>query len=250
MIRTQKVRVGGGDMDGQNLTQGFRIACNTTAGLIEKCIKPIRRIRMLKTPVKKMRRDERGITGLETAIILIAFVVVASVFAYTVLSAGIFSSQKAQEAVYTGLQTARSTMELRGDVVAESNGTAITSLVLCVANALNGQSIDLTPPGNSTTHPGLASPGSSNVVVVSFSDSTQRIDDLYWTAEELGNSTAGGHILGPGQTFQMTIDLEAVAGHGIGTYDTFEIDIKPPVGSVLTIEKTTPAQLEPYMVLN
>ncbi|HUV53535.1 MAG TPA: archaellin/type IV pilin N-terminal domain-containing protein, partial [Dehalococcoidia bacterium] len=42
-----------------------------------------------------MRRDERGITGLETAIILIAFVVVASVFAYTVLSAGIFSSQKA-----------------------------------------------------------------------------------------------------------------------------------------------------------
>ena len=29
--------------------------------------------------------DQRGITGLETAIILIAFVVVASVFAFTVL---------------------------------------------------------------------------------------------------------------------------------------------------------------------
>ena len=36
---------------------------------------------------------ERGITGLETAIILIAFVVVASVFAFTVLSTGIFSSE-------------------------------------------------------------------------------------------------------------------------------------------------------------
>jgi flagellin FlaB len=49
--------------------------------------------------LKALRRDERGITGLETAIILIAFVVVAAVFAYTVLSAGIFSSQKGQEAV-------------------------------------------------------------------------------------------------------------------------------------------------------
>ncbi len=51
---------------------------------------------MLKRLIKSLRRDERGITGLETAIILIAFVVVASVFAYIVLSAGIFSSQKGQ----------------------------------------------------------------------------------------------------------------------------------------------------------
>lgn len=36
-------------------------------------------------------RNQRGITGLETAIVLIAFVAVASVFAYTVLAAGIFS---------------------------------------------------------------------------------------------------------------------------------------------------------------
>ena len=39
-------------------------------------------------------RDQRGVTGLETAIILIAFVVVASVFAFTVLSTGIFSAPK------------------------------------------------------------------------------------------------------------------------------------------------------------
>ena len=67
---------------------------------------------MLKGLYKSLRRDERGITGLETAIILIAFVVVASVFAYTVLSAGIFSSQKGQEAVYAGLSEARATMEI------------------------------------------------------------------------------------------------------------------------------------------
>ena len=38
-------------------------------------------------------RDQRGITGLETAIVLIAFVVVASVFAFAVLSTGLLSSE-------------------------------------------------------------------------------------------------------------------------------------------------------------
>ncbi len=55
-------------------------------------------------PLERLRGDSRGITGLETAIILIAFVVVASVFAYTVLSAGIFSSEKGKEAVHSGLK--------------------------------------------------------------------------------------------------------------------------------------------------
>ncbi len=200
---------------------------------------------MLKRLAKMMRRDERGITGLETAIILIAFVVVASVFAYTVLSAGIFSSQKGQEAVYTGLQTARSTLALKGDVVAHSSGNEVIELVVCVTNALNGAPIDLTPPGNNS---GKAAGNSSNVVVVSYADSNQRIDDLYWGAEQLGKGN-GDHILDPGETFQMTIDLEAVAG-GVGTYHTFDIDIKPPVGSVLTIERTTPASLADWMILN
>jgi flagellin-like protein len=38
--------------------------------------------------LRNLRQGEPGITGLETAIILIAFVVAAAVFAYTVLSAG------------------------------------------------------------------------------------------------------------------------------------------------------------------
>ncbi|MEE8517961.1 MAG: archaellin/type IV pilin N-terminal domain-containing protein, partial [Dehalococcoidia bacterium] len=70
--------------------------------------------------INRLGRDQRGITGLETAIILIAFVVVASVFAYTVLSAGVFSSQKGKEAVHAGLSTARSSMEVVGSVKATS----------------------------------------------------------------------------------------------------------------------------------
>jgi flagellin FlaB len=192
---------------------------------------------MLKRTGKTMRRDERGITGLETAIILIAFVVVASVFAYTVLSAGIFSSQKGQEAVYTGLQQARSTLELKGDVVAHSNGTAVDQLIVCVATALNGEKIDMTDPS-----------GNENVVVVSYASKNVRTDDLSWTATQLGKGN-GDDILDPGETFQMTVDLTG-AGEAIGTYHTFDVEIKPPVGSVLVVERTTPAALADYMILN
>ncbi len=200
---------------------------------------------MSKMFAKKTRRDERGITGLETAIILIAFVVVASVFAYTVLSAGIFSSQKGQEAVYTGLQHARSTLEFKGDVVAHSTGNSVDQLVICVATALNGEQIDLTEPINDG---GLAGNSSTNVVVVSYSSQDERTDDLYWTSAQLGKGN-GDDMLDPGETFEMTIDLTGIT-ETVDTYHTFNVEIKPPVGSVLIIERTTPAALADWMILN
>jgi flagellin FlaB len=199
---------------------------------------------MLKRLAKMMRRDERGITGLETAIILIAFVVVASVFAYTVLSAGIFSSQKGQEAIHSGLEQARSTLEMKGNVIAVSDGSAVTELKFSLANALDGQPIDLTPPidgGN-----GTADGNSTNVVVISYSSQTQRVDDLVWTKTAMGLDD-GDDLLEAGELFEITVDLSGV--ETVGTYKTFTIQVKPPVGSVLVIERTTPAALDTNMIL-
>jgi flagellin FlaB len=191
---------------------------------------------MLKKLAGKMHRDERGITGLETAIILIAFVVVASVFAYTVLSAGIFSSQKGQEAVYTGLEQARSTLELKGDVVAKSSGGAITQLIFSVANALDGEAIDLTD----TT--------GNNVTVISYSSETNRTEELSWTASPQGWGDSDS-LLEAGEMFEITVDMRT-AGESIGIYRTFQIEVKPPVGSALIIERTTPASLDSVMILH
>ena len=49
--------------------------------------------------LQKLCPDQRGITGLETAIVLIAFVVVSSDFAFAALSTGLFSSDKAKETI-------------------------------------------------------------------------------------------------------------------------------------------------------
>ena len=192
---------------------------------------------MLKKQAGKMQRDERGITGLETSIILIAFVVVASVFAYTVLSAGISSSQKAPEAVYTGLEQARSTLELKGEVVAKANATAVTEVIFSVSNALDGEAIDLTDTSSA-----------QNVTVISYSASTERTEELNWTASPLGWSD-NDDLLEAGEMFEITVDMTG-ADEAIGTYHTFTLEVKPPVGSALRIERTTPASLDSVMILN
>ena len=74
-----------------------------------------------------LRKDQRGITGLETAIVLIAFVVVASVFAFAVITTGLFSSEEAASSAQAGIKSAKSTMTPKGSMVlseAQSLGTA------------------------------------------------------------------------------------------------------------------------------
>ena len=93
--------------------------------------------------------EQRGITGLETAIVLIAFVVVSSVFAFAALSTGLFSSDKAKETIQAGLAETRGSMELKSPVVIIPDGSSTTSSAISiafqVANAAGGNAIDLTP---------------------------------------------------------------------------------------------------------
>ena len=73
--------------------------------------------------LKNVYADDRGITGLETAIILIAFIVVAAVFAFTVMTTGLFSSEKAKTTAQAGIAEASSTFAPKGSIVAKGDRT-------------------------------------------------------------------------------------------------------------------------------
>ena len=93
--------------------------------------------------LKNLNRGQKGMTGLETAIILIAFVTVASVLAYAVLSAGIFSAEKGKETVYKGLEQVQGNMIIKGNVLGlSSNGTRIEEVVFNVALTIPTTTID------------------------------------------------------------------------------------------------------------
>lgn len=71
----------------------------------------------IETLKRILNRDQRGITGLETAIVLIAFVVVASVFAFAVITTGLFSSEEAASSAQAGVESAKSTMTPKGSMI-------------------------------------------------------------------------------------------------------------------------------------
>jgi flagellin FlaB len=93
-----------------------------------------------------LRNHEHAFTGLEAAIVLIAFVVVAAVFSYVVLGAGFFTTQKAQETIYKGVEQSTTNILIKGGVygfASIANGP-ITSVNMTLAVAPGAPSIDLT----------------------------------------------------------------------------------------------------------
>jgi flagellin FlaB len=200
--------------------------------------------------LRKLNKGQRGITGLETAIILIAFVVVASVFAYTVLSAGIFSAEKGKEAIHSGLETARSSMELVGAVVAKDTDSDndVDQIIFTVANALDGEAVDLTTTTDSDND-GLLSDEASktHVAIISYLDKDQRRDDVTWTATQMGKGDSDTQ-LEPGEKMQITVSLTAVSPV-LDAYGEFTIEVKPEKGSSLTITRTIPAVVDDVMDL-
>ena len=195
-------------------------------------------------------RDQRGITGLETAIILIAFVVVASVFAYTILSAGIFSAEKGKEAVYSGLDSARSSMSISGPVLAKDNDGDgdVDEIVFVVSNSLGGEAIDLTITTDTGTLGILSDEANSlHTTVATYIDKNQRQDDTTWTILKIGRED-GDSLLEAGEKFEITVDLQNL-GTPVDEYDTFTIEFKPAKGSSLIIERTIPAVVTAVMDL-
>lgn len=183
----------------------------------------------------KAFKDQRGVTGLETAIILIAFVMVSSVLAYVVLSAGLYSSQKAKESINQGLQQTSGTVELKGCVYAKAEDGVLDELYLTLGKISGGGAIDFTDTAND-----------DNVVVVSYADSYQQYPALEWTLTKLSIRN-DNDLLEDGELFQIVVDL-ATVNDGAGSddeklraYHNFTLEIKPPNGAVLIVDRTVPA---------
>ncbi len=153
--------------------------------------------------------SQRGITGLETAIILIAFVVVASVFAFTVLTSGIYGAEKSKEAVNASIEEVRSSLVLKGNTLAyhgsvDTDGVvtstadrvdAATRVDFTVGVALQGVPIDVTAPYQlNAASDYLESSGNTNTLVINYIDRNQVIKNAAWTVSFTGNNDGGSSL--------------------------------------------------------
>ena len=245
-----------------------------------------------------VRNDSRGITGLETAIVLIAFVVVSSVFAFATLTTGLFSADKAKEGIRAGLSEASGSLSVKGGIVmnatttggntgisgtgaswtltstpvlsgsesiGSSDGTEILTIGTDYSIIYDTGSITLT---NGTSSPitadyttyGIASvevnltnsvgggavlmtPGET--VVTYQDDDTLSTNVTSFGLTKLGNSD-DDNLLEKGETFLITV---TISSFGLTDKDSFTIQVKPPNGAVVHLNRRVPDRIEKAMAL-
>ena len=204
----------------------------------------------MKRQLNQFVKNESGITALETAIILIAFVVVAAIFAFTILSTGTFLTERSKEAAYAGLQEVRGSLMLKGNVVAEDwpiYDGCIDRLYFDLAIAAGGSSVDL-----QTTNPKVRMmyrDATHNANIPAGDSHTCCGSGGWWVTITgcPGGPGGCGTILVPGALAKITIDLGQIypmpATKLLCANHTFAIEIVPPGGGTLLIERTTPLQI-------
>ena len=200
----------------------------------------------IKNLFSRFHRDEAGITGLETAIILIAFVIVASVFAFVVLSTGLFSAERGKDTVFAGLEKARANLELRGALtITDTNADATIDdnddIVFNLATAAGGSPVLVDPAAT------------TNSVVINYIDADARVPDATYTITEIQGD--GDNLLENGELFQVTVNPPAdcdpvTVGNQACTLDInerFTLEVVPPQGGTLLIERTMPPEIDTVM---
>jgi archaeal flagellin FlaB len=193
-------------------------------------------------------KNEKGRTGLETAIILIAFVTVAAVFSYAVLSAGIFASDRKKETLHAALNDAQSNLQLSRSVIAAGDyeTSTVNNILFSVKNAAAGHSMDMTPCDGTTN--------ATNKCVISLTTKNNYFSNVKWTREAIGSADAD-NLLEIGEQFEITIDLNDL-GYGqalaenMTSNDYFNIQVKPSSGSTITVQRTLPPAIDAIMDLH
>ncbi|MDK2875883.1 MAG: archaeal flagellin FlaB [Archaeoglobaceae archaeon] len=185
--------------------------------------------------MRRFVKNEKAFTGLEAAIVLIAFVTVAAVFSYVLLGAGFFATQKGQETVHTGVKQATSSMELVGSIVAEgdTDNNKLTGVTFTLQLAAGGQPIDLNKTLITVVNP---KDGLRTSFVASGNDN--------WIYSIQGSTP--DDYLEEFEKAEITLDLSSL---DLDPNEDFVIEIKPPQGATYPIELKVPPSIDNIMVL-
>jgi len=221
---------------------------------------------------KGHRHTHRGIIGVESAIVLIAFVIVAAALAFVVLNMGFTTTQKAKTTIVSTLAEAGSSLEIEGKVIGSSyqpgGGTpsSLNATSIPIKIAGSGDSVNLDPDitaikylsntitydniyagtlngENPSTYTSLESAvGIADTGVGNFLDFDPYVDGrwptettafIYWTVQSNTND-----ILESGEHANLAIVF--ASGDRPQELDTIRIEIIPPAGASLTISRQVP----------
>jgi len=198
---------------------------------------------------KKLFKNKRGIVGIEAAIVLIAFIIIAAALSYVVVNMGFYTTQKTKETMQSGLDESLSALQLDGVVTGKTGESSneIKYIVFPVKLSAGKASIDL---GNESVVVSVYLPNATLLNIYQGANSTTRTD----LDELLNDNDTFNGIQSQGAMFALYNDdedsvLESnekaflivnLDSDTVADYETIKIEVRTAKGAALTIVRTAP----------
>ncbi len=217
------------------------------------------------------RTSRRGVIGIESAIVMIAFVIVAAALAFVVLNMGFSTTQKAKTAVASSIGEASSSIEIAGKVTGFGyvSGNVLNATIIPIKIASGGSTINLDPAtaavkyysssvsydniygsgciitGSTYTRAATAldqavtntcvdnNPITGGVGTAAAPTKTKAV--VYFTVHQQTNSK----VLQQGDSAVLAIAYKS--GDRPAPLDTLKAEVVLPTGSALTVERNVPS---------
>lgn len=215
---------------------------------------------MLGKHLFKKTKTKKGIVGIEAAIVLIAFVLVASALAFVTLNMGMFATQKTKEIIARAYEESTRAIDIAGNVIASVNTSSKTVQLVAIpvkltsgsrAVDLNKTAVAITiidPTGKAVhTDNGYTYITETFNITKDFnatlSGKLNLLKSTWLYARTDEDMTKGDELLEPGEIVLLVFNA---TGDSFNTvpYSRMVVEIKPPQGASVTIERIVPAKLD------
>jgi flagellin FlaB len=193
--------------------------------------------------LKKLFKNKRGIVGIEAAIVLIAFIIIAAALSYVVINMGFYTTQKTKEAMAAGLEESLTALQLDGIVTAKTNGSGyIEYLAVPVKLSAGRAVVDL---GESAAVVSVYLP---NATLMNIHEGAIATTNTTWnelnTTLNLGDNEAkfaiynGNNNTVLESTEKAFLVIRLGDEHRINEYENVKIEVRPAKGAALTLVRT------------
>ena len=193
---------------------------------------------------KKLLKNKKAIVGIEAAIVLIAFVIIAAALAYVVINMGFFATQKTKETIGQGIEEATSALQLDGSVIGKTGSSAnISYIVFPVKLSVGRSAVDLS---NGSVVISVYLPNSTLLNIYNGTYQGSSPTELDLTSLNMGEDSAivifynndADTVLESKEKAFIVIHLGS--NHELSDYETIKIEIKTGTGAALTVVRTAP----------
>jgi flagellin FlaB len=193
-------------------------------------------------------KHDRGMVGIEAAIVLIAFVIIAAAFAFMVVNMGLLATQSAKSTIQQGITEASSPLMTDGSIYVRASSQKVDAMIIplttigtaYVSMAQNSTIVTLTVQNRTALANIYNGINSTNPYSASFDTLVTALGNSTGAQLFIGNSD-GSSTLDYGETGFLAIYFSTADQPAPGEH-TF-IDIRPSGGAPLSIAIFVPPNL-------